>query len=134
MHSPSLDKKILIADDDQEALNLIARSLTRHGFAVTAVANGKEAQNSLAREQFDIVILDLMMPRMDGWEVLRWLRTEARSKTPVIILSAKDEMDDMQKGMSLQADTYLTKPIDIEELLQTIHTLLFLECGDSSAR
>src|SRR4030043_2408237 len=121
MHSPSLDKKILIADDDQEALNLIARSLTRHGFAVTAVANGKEAQNSLAREQFDIVILDLMMPRMDGWEVLRWLRTEARSKTPVIILSAKDETGDMQKGMSLQADTYLTKPIDIEELLQTIH-------------
>lgn len=114
------NKTILIADDEKEVVNLLERGLSRKGFAVLTANDGAEAKKKILEEKIDLVILDLVMPRMDGWEVLKWMRERASLDTPVIIVSGKNEVVDAKYGYNLEADSYLVKPIDLEKLLGVI--------------
>ena len=117
-------KKILIADDDKDAAVFLQRGLQREGFDVCLSFDGQEAKTSIKKEKPDIVILDLLMSKLNGWQVLEWLRQVENSSTLVIIISAKDELSDLKKSYTLKADTYLVKPIDISNVLAAIHALL----------
>lgn len=114
------NRKVLVADDEKGVASSLKRTLSRKGFEVLIAANGVEAKNRILEEDFDVVILDLVMPRMDGWEVLEWMREKAKTDIPVIIVSGKNEVIDVKHGYELKADSYLTKPIDMESLLKTI--------------
>lgn len=122
-----MNKKILISDDDKEVVGFLAKGLNREGFETVVAFDGLEAKDKIIREQPDVIILDLIMPRMNGWEVLKWLRKDAKLATPTIIVSAKDEMADLKKGYSLEADTYLIKPVSIDDVLRGIHVVCSLK-------
>lgn len=114
--------KILIAEDDIEINQLIARYLNKEGFDTYAVYDGKEALASIAAQNYQLIILDLMLPKVDGQEVLRKIR-EKRT-VPVIILSAKDREMDKIVGLGLGADDYITKPFTIGELIARVKAQL----------
>src|SRR5215468_2161942 len=105
---------ILIVDD--EALNRegLARRLQRHGYAVTAVKSGEEAIDLLGDCRFDLVLLDIMMPGMNGLDVLRFLRRiDSFLDLPIIMVTAKGESEDMVEALELGANDYVTKPLDL---------------------
>tara|TARA_B100000315_G_C14564723_1_gene582334 strand:- start:1849 stop:2229 length:381 start_codon:yes stop_codon:yes gene_type:complete len=116
-------RKILLADDDKDTVDFLKRSLEREGFEVSTAYDGLLAKEALDSNEFDLIILDLIMPEFNGWQVLRWLRHEKKLLTPTIILSAKDQIADMQKSYDLNADTYLIKPIDVSDIISAIKML-----------
>jgi CheY-like chemotaxis protein len=120
--------KILIADDEELVLEIMARKIASQGYEVIAVKDGQEAWAKIISEVPDIIILDLNMPKMDGWAVLSQLRQKPPTKRwqPVIIISAQNELENFQKGMNLEADHYLTKPCQIEDILKAIRLMLSL--------
>ncbi|MBR3998382.1 MAG: response regulator, partial [Clostridia bacterium] len=89
--------KILIAEDDRELRQLFSHVLIRHGYTVKGVGNGQEALDALDAEYYDLIVSDIMMPVMDGYELVRLLR-ESGSTTPVLMITAKDAFDDMRQG------------------------------------
>ena len=95
--------KILIAEDDTELRQLFAYVLTRNGYAAKGVGNGREALEALDKEYFDLIISDIMMPVMDGYELVRQLRA-AGSTTPVLMITARDAFDDMRTGFLAGTD------------------------------
>jgi len=115
--------KILIAEDDRELRRLFERVLTKDGYSVTGVANGKEALLALDESYFDVIISDIMMPEMDGHELVRNLR-DAGYTTPVLMITAKDAFDEMERGFSSGSDDYMVKPINIRELSLRVGALL----------
>jgi DNA-binding response OmpR family regulator len=116
-------KKILISDDDKEAALFLQKGLQREGFDVCLAFDGEEAKAAIKENKPDLVLLDLMMPKINGWQVLEWLRQEEKSPIPVIVVSAKDELSDLKKCYGLKADTYLVKPIDVTNVLTAIHAV-----------
>ena len=117
--------RILVVDDEPDILELIRYNLTRNNYDMTGVASGEEAFASVRRSPPDIVVLDLMLPGIDGLEVCRRLKDDARTAfTPVIILSAKGEEADVVTGLELGADDYLTKPFSPRVLLARIKAVL----------
>ncbi len=114
--------KILIVDDDPDIAEIIAFALSKDRHATTTVHSGSAALQLLDREKFDLVILDVMMPRIDGFEVCRLVRQKDAS-TPIIMLTAKDEESDKVKGLDLGADDYVTKPFSPRELLARVRAL-----------
>ena len=120
--------KVLIADDEAAVLEIMARKVASAGFEVITASDGKEAWERIQSEHPDVVILDLIMPHMDGFGVLSQLRTNPLSAkwVPVIIVSAMDEMQDMHKSFNLQADHYLVKPCQIEDILKAIKLMISL--------
>ncbi|KIL35998.1 transcriptional regulator [Cohnella kolymensis] len=114
---------IAVIDDDEKITSLLRRSLAFEGYEVTTAPDGTAGLNLLSRRNADLVILDVMMPNMDGWEVCRRLR-EAGIKTPVLLLTARDEVHDRVKGLDLGADDYLVKPFALEELMARVRALL----------
>jgi len=114
---------IVVIDDDEKITSLLRRSLAFEGYEVTTAQDGAEGLRLLNQRQADLVVLDVMMPRIDGWEVCRRLR-EAGIMTPVLLLTAKDEVQDRVKGLDLGADDYLVKPFALEELMARIRALL----------
>lgn len=120
--------KILIAEDTPDLLELMADRLTFEGYTVIKTRDGQEAWERIQQEDPDIILLDLMMPRMDGYEVLERVRKNPPSPKyqPVIIISAKGELADMKKGFSLEADHYITKPWEIRDILKGIRMALKL--------
>jgi len=116
-------QKILIADDDKDAALFLEKGLQREGFEIILAVDGLEAKRAILKENPDLIILDLIMPKLDGWEVLKWLRQEHKKLTPVIVVSAKDEMDDLKKTYALKADTYLVKPITLDDILAVIRAI-----------
>ncbi len=115
--------KLLIAEDEKPIrLGLIA-TLESEGYAVTAAADGAQAQRLLAQESFDLVLLDIMMPKVSGFDVCRELRARG-SRVPVLFLTAKSEEVDKVVGLKLGADDYLTKPFGVHELLARVEALL----------
>ena len=114
--------RILIAEDDAELAEGLAQSLKAVGHAVDCVGDGKTADAALRVTPFDLLILDLAMPEMDGFEVLRRLRSR-QGKTMVLILSAEDEIDARIRGLDLGADDYLTKPFALGELEARVRAL-----------
>lgn len=107
--------RILIAEDEQSLNELITKKLTSDGYSVDSCYDGEEAIHILSYTDFDAVILDIMMPKADGYAVLRSLR-EAGKKTPVIFLTAKDSIPDRVKGLDSGANDYIIKPFAFEEL------------------
>jgi DNA-binding response OmpR family regulator len=113
--------KILIADDDSDLLDILAFSLRREGFEVITAQDGRQALAQVAVEQPDLVVLDVMMPEIDGFEVCRRLRLE--SSIPIIMLTARDEDEHIVQGLDLGADDYVTKPYSPRELIARIRAL-----------
>ena len=116
------DPHLLVVDDDMRLRELLRRYLSDSGFRVTGAADAAEARAQLASFAFDLVVLDVMMPKMDGLEVCRRLR--ARSTVPIIMLTAKAEEIDRVLGLELGADDYITKPFGLRELLARIRVQL----------
>jgi phosphate regulon transcriptional regulator PhoB len=120
-----LPRTVLIADDEKDIVDLVDYNLTREGFHVLAAANGLESLKMIKKSRPDLVILDWMMPEMDGLEVCRRLRQDPdTSRIPVIMLTARTETLDKVLGLEMGADDYLTKPFHIRELVARIHALL----------
>lgn len=114
---------ILIAEDDPELLQLFIRVLTKHGYHTIGVSNGKEALDVMDREFCDLIISDIMMPEMDGFELVRQLR-EAGIKTPVLMITARDAFEDMRLGFLSGVDDYMVKPINVNEMVLRVGALL----------
>jgi len=117
-----MSKKALIIEDDDNIAELLRLYLEKDDFEVTTAANGALGISEFERISPDIVLLDLMLPVMDGWEVCREIR--AVSKTPILMLTAKGETADKIAGLELGADDYLTKPFEVRELLARVHAIM----------
>lgn len=114
---------ILIIDDDEKIVSMLRRGLAFEGYEVLTASNGAEGLTKMLTEEPDTVVLDVMMPQVDGFEVCRRLR-EAGSTVPVLMLTAKDEVENRVKGLDMGADDYLVKPFALEELLARVRALL----------
>lgn len=115
--------RILLVEDDERLQQLYQSVLERAGFLVFAVANGTEALKRLESTQVDVIITDIMMPVMDGYELLETLRS-SRVETPVLIITAKADFEDKKKGFQLGTDDYMTKPVDVNEMVLRVEALL----------
>ena len=115
--------KILIAEDDRELRQLFSHVLTKNGYAVKGVSNGKEALDAMDNDYFDLVITDIMMPVLDGYELVRQLR-DTGNITPVLMITAKDAFDDMSQGFVSGTDDYMVKPVNVNEMLLRVKALL----------
>lgn len=117
--------KILVVDDEEDILDLMQYNLEREGFEVVLARDGVEALEKAEAEEPDLLILDIMMPRLDGIEVCRRLRQNAHLRqTPILMLTALSEEDDHVKGLDVGADIYLAKPVSIPVLLSQTKALL----------
>lgn len=114
--------RILIAEDEAPLRNLVRMSLEAIGHHVTATSDGAEALAAFSAQPFDLVILDVMMPRIDGFGVCREIRTH--SDVPIIMLTALDSTDDMVRGFELGADDYIAKPFSFKEVQARIYAIL----------
>jgi two-component system alkaline phosphatase synthesis response regulator PhoP len=118
-------QRILVADDEPALLRLLEFVLGRRGYIIQGVTNGNAAVEILRTESPDLVILDVMMPGLDGYEVLTYIRETAHLEgLPVVMLTARAQLDDIQLGLSLGADAYLAKPFDPEDLLSVVESLI----------
>ena len=115
--------KILIAEDDLELRQLFKSVLIKNGYQVKGVSNGKEAIELIETTYFDLIISDIMMPVMDGYELVRTLREDGFN-IPVMMITAKDAFEDMQLGFLSGSDDYMVKPININEMLLRVSALL----------
>ena len=115
--------RILIAEDDRELRQLFSHVLAKNGYAVVGVSNGKEALDEIEAGYFDLIISDIMMPVMDGYEFVRSLR-ESENHTPVLMITAKDAFDAMQLGFMSGTDDYMVKPINVNEMILRVGALL----------
>ena len=115
--------KILIAEDDSELRQLFSHVLTKHGYSVTGVDNGTDALNALERSYYDLLISDIMMPLMDGYELVSTLRNSGLT-VPVLMITAKDAFDDMRLGFMSGSDDYMVKPINVNEMVLRVGALL----------
>jgi len=114
--------RILVIDDDPKITAMLARSLRFEGYQVETAENGEAGLTQIAEDPPQLIILDLMMPRLDGWAFCRRLRQE--SPVPVLMLTARDEVGDRVRGLDIGADDYLVKPFALEELLARVRALL----------
>lgn len=115
--------KILIAEDDRELCRLFSNVLTRNGYSVKGVANGREALDAIENDYYDVIISDIMMPVMDGYELVRTLR-ENGTQTPIMMITAKDAFDDMRLGFLAGSDDYMVKPVNVNEMVLRVGALL----------
>lgn len=115
--------KILIAEDDKELRQLFTHVLRQNGYAVTGVSDGREALNALNASYYDMIISDIMMPNMDGYDLVRALR-ESGSTTPVLMITAKDSFDDMKLGFNSGTDDFMVKPVNVNEMVLRVGALL----------
>ena len=113
---------VLIVEDDKHIAELLQMYLEKEGYGVTLASDGGEGISKFRSVKPDLVLLDVMMPVMDGWSVCRAIREE--SKTPVIMLTAKSETDDKVTGLKMGADDYITKPFEMREVLARIEAVL----------
>jgi two-component system OmpR family response regulator len=115
--------RLLLVEDDPPMAAMLVRSLRREGYAVDAVGNGADAVWGITETDYDVVVLDAMIPAPDGFEVLREVRGRGRW-VPVLMLTARDRMSDKVRGLDAGADDYLTKPFGLDELLARVRALL----------
>lgn len=114
--------KVLLVDDEQRMLDLLALYLQPYNYDCVKIKKAEQALYHLEKESFDIVLLDIMMPNIDGWELCKRIREF--SDVPIIMITARDQQDDIVKGLRLGADDYITKPFDERELLARIEALI----------
>ncbi|AGG06593.1 MULTISPECIES: response regulator transcription factor [Dehalococcoides] len=117
-----MSKKILIADDEKRIAEILQAYLEREGFRVIATYDGKTALAKFHEENPDLIILDLMLPEISGWDVCREIRKESR--VPIIMLTARDELTDKLIGLEIGADDYMTKPFESKELVARVKVQL----------
>jgi twitching motility two-component system response regulator PilG len=118
-------KKILIVEDEESLLKLESILLSSRGYEVVGVVNGKEALDYLASNRVDLVLLDIMLPEIDGFEVCRRIKENAETRdTPVVMLTAKKNPQDQQKGLAAGAAAYITKPFKSANIMELIQSLL----------
>ena len=115
--------RVLVVDDDPDVRDSVGRALRSSGYEVTTVSSGSDALDSVARSPVDLIVLDVLMPVMDGFEVCRRLR-ERGDRTPILVLSARNAVDDRVTGLEAGADDYLVKPFALRELLARVQALL----------
>lgn len=116
---------MLVVDDDPQVLRLLRVNLELEGYDVASATNGQAALDSVAEKVPDLVVCDVMMPGMDGYEVVRRLRKDrATAKLPIVMLSAKAMRSEMRQGLDAGADEYVTKPFDPTELIDVVARLL----------
>ncbi len=115
-------KKILVVDDEKKIVEIIQAYLERDGYQVIAAFDGKTALALALKQHPDLVILDLMLPEISGWEVCRMIRKD--SEVPIIMLTARDEVTDKIIGLEMGADDYVTKPFDTKELVSRVRAIL----------
>lgn len=123
--------KILVVEDEKDLNNIVTKHLKKNNFGVDSAFDGQEALDFLQYGFYDLIILDIMMPKLNGYETLKKIR-ESKNKTLVFILTAKDSIEDKVKGLDLGADDYLVKPFDFNELLARIRALVRRKNGNSS--
>lgn len=111
-----MSMKLLVVEDEPRMLELLRRGLTEEGHTVLCVADGDRARLKLRQQDFDVVILDVMLPKMSGFELALQMRGE-RNVTPILMLTARDSVPDIVQGLELGADDYMTKPFSFNELL-----------------
>lgn len=115
--------RVLVVDDDEDSRTLLTRLLERQGYQVVSADGGHAAIDLLARDLVDVVLLDVMMPRMDGFAVCRELKqSERTSSLPVILITAKDDMETRATGMKLGVSEFIAKPVNKGELLSRVET------------
>jgi DNA-binding response OmpR family regulator len=120
-----MSKKILVVDDEPEVVMVVETRLTLNGYEVITAKDGPEALDRAKAEKPDLIILDLMLPKMDGYKVCGLLKSDARySKIPIILFTARVQDSDRAMGKDVRADSYVTKPFDAEVLLEKIKELL----------
>ena len=115
--------KILVAEDDAELQQLFCRDLTRSGYTAIGVPDGVAALETLEKEYIDLIVSDIMMPRMDGYTLVRSLR-DTGNNIPVLMITAKDSFQDMQFGFLAGTDDYMVKPVNVNEMVLRIQALL----------
>ncbi len=117
--------RVLVADDDPAILRLIEVTFALEGLEVVGVARGEEALRAARNETFDLIVLDVMMPGIDGWEVCERLKAdEATADVPIVFLSARTRDEDQARGLGLGVDAYVTKPFDPDALLELAKRLV----------
>jgi DNA-binding response OmpR family regulator len=130
--------KLLVVEDEKRMVELLCKGLTEEGHTVTCATDGSSGLDMAANYDFDVIILDIMMPKLDGYELARRLRSE-KVATPVLMLTAKDSVPDIVHGLDVGADDYLTKPFSFNELLARLRAVqrrarvpqpLLLQVGD----
>lgn len=115
--------RILVVEDDNELRNLFMRVLSKNGYKVFGATDGDEAMNIIKGDYIDLVISDIMMPNMDGYELIKKLR-DMGSSIPVLLITAKDGFKDMQQGFMTGADDYMVKPVNVNEMVLRVGALL----------
>mgnify|MGYP001271763650 FL=1 len=124
--------RLLVIEDDPALLRTLAASLREENYAVDTAADGADGLLKAQQNTYDAILLDVMLPKLDGWGVLASLRPASR--TPVLMLTALDAVPDRIKGLDSGADDYLTKPFDIDELLARLRALIRRAAGQTSTR
>lgn len=119
------NKKILVVDDEPDILQVVTKRLILSGFEIITASDGQEALDKARKEAPDLIILDLMLPKIDGYKVCGLLKRDSRyANTPVILFTARAQEDDMKMGQEVSADAYITKPFEPQVLLDKIKELL----------
>src|SRR5262245_21787060 len=123
--------RILAVEDEPRLLRSLAKALREEGYAVDTAENGEEGLYKAETCDYDLIILDVMLPRLDGWQVLERLRR--RKRTPVLMLTARDTTADRVRGLDGGADDYLIKPFDLAELLARARALIRRSAGQAES-
>jgi two-component system OmpR family response regulator len=124
--------RILIVEDEMDLLRGLARALRDEGYAVDTSDNGEDGLFNAETNDYDAIILDVMLPRLSGWEILARLRKQ--KKTPVLMLTARDQTEDRVRGLDTGADDYVLKPFELPELLARLRALIRRTSGQTSNR
>lgn len=123
--------RIMVVDDDPDTLSILARYIRREGFIVVEASSGVECLRLVTQYPPDVILLDLMMPEMDGFAVCRTLRTDpATAEIPVIMLTARDDLDARAEGMEIGVSDFIAKPVMRRELSERIHAQLDMLAAD----
>jgi DNA-binding response OmpR family regulator len=127
-----VNERLLLVEDDASIREVIAMGLERAGFHITAIGDGRDGLAEFRRRPYDAVLLDLMLPSMDGFDVCRAIR--GSSQVPIIILTARTDTVDVVVGLELGADDYITKPFEVPELIARLRAVLRRTAGASGRR
>jgi len=124
--------RVLLVEDEPDLLRSLARALREEGYAVDTAENGEDGLFSAENNGYDAIVLDVMLPKLDGWELLARLRKS--KKTPVLMLTARDQSKDRVRGLDTGADDYVIKPFDLDELLARLRALIRRTSGQTTTQ